>query len=30
MQQQRIVADNYQKLVEAELLNLENGESDLF
>jgi outer membrane protein TolC len=30
MQQQRMVADNYQKLVEAELLNLENGESDLF
>jgi outer membrane protein TolC len=30
MVQQRAVADNYQRLVQAELVNLENGESDLF
>lgn len=30
MHQQRSVAENYARLVDAELLNLENGESDLF
>ncbi|MBT1705760.1 TolC family protein [Chryseosolibacter indicus] len=30
VQQQRAMADNYIRLVNAELLNLENGESDLF
>ncbi|MCG8321193.1 MAG: TolC family protein [Cytophagales bacterium] len=30
IQQQRIAVDNYQRLLQAELFNLENGESDLF
>ena len=30
IQQQRIAVNNYQRLLQAELFNLENGESDLF
>ena len=30
IQQQRLATDNYQRLLRAELFNLENGESDLF
>ena len=30
LQQQRSMVDNYNRLMNAELLNLENGESDLF
>jgi outer membrane protein TolC len=30
LQQQNAMASNYQRLLQGELLNLENGESDLF
>ncbi len=30
IQQQRLATDNYQRLLQAELFNLQNGESDLF